>query len=113
MRSPDLDRFEYQETLVINTRQYMKTFHEFRTETLRLLSDEKQTSYTNHTERSHAGWTQNLYEASDRQGRHVEYEQTRLWRFSFNGVSGEGPTLEDAVADHGLRYEAAMRRLGV
>jgi len=86
----------------INTTHYLRTFKEFQAEIKEHSFDEFY--FKNWTEQSHAGWTEALYVAQDG-CLAIEYMQTRMWRFHFNGVIGEGLTLEDAIKNHKVKYD--------
>ncbi len=87
----------------INTTYYLQTYFEFLKQCEEVFETDVFQS-KNHTDQEHCGWTTKLYEAQD--GFHtIEYTQTRLWLYGFNGAVGEGPTLQEAVADHKQKYD--------
>ena len=100
---------EQKAQLQINTTNYLRTFKEFIRECQENVPSFSETFITkNWTEQDHAGWTESLYQAQDGILA-IEYMQTRIWRFHFNGVIGEGLTLEDAIKNHKVKYDEHIK----
>lgn len=95
--------------MIIKTRYCLKTFPEFNSDILEILpSFYSKSNSKNWTTQQHCGWTEALYEAQgDSQA--IEYMQTRLWRYHFNGVIGEGVDLTEAIKDHKVKYDEHLR----
>lgn len=95
-----------EKTLTISTKHYLLTYDEFISEIeskLEAFSRTKGYHCDNMTAKKHAGWTENLYEASIT-GAYVIYDQNRTWTYHDNGTSGTGLTLDDAILDWKSKY---------
>jgi hypothetical protein len=96
--------------LQINTTHYLRSYPEFRRECSRIFgTDEYQCR--NHTAQDHCGGTEALYEAQHQEAG-IQYMQTRVWKYHFNGTVGTGLTLDEALSDHERKYDEAYRAVG-